>query len=331
MMMTSPRKYHSFLADKRVAILVNPRSAKGRWGKDAKARAYIHRAFSGRVYDKASTKAEMIETARRLSLENDVLVILGGDGTMADAMQGIFDAGRQGDVVLGIIPFGSGNALSRSLQLSKSLKHAVRSIRRGTPKAVDVIDVGGRIASFVSVGATGLVTYRKSQSKVPGMLGHLLASRILFTLPRHPMEITLLEGRDDNGRRFERKELNIKVFDVIINKTNHFGYSWRIAPKAKIDDGYLDVTVFNIRALTYFLYFPLIYLGIFQNLLKHYKARRIILRGEELHVQYNGEATESLQEIEMKVLPRALRVMGPRVRAARFPEPVEPEEEFSGL
>ncbi len=314
----------SFLAEKRVAVLVNPKSARDRWRKDGKARTYIHRVFGGRVYDKAGTKTEMIETARRLSLKNDVLVALGGDGTVADAMQGIFNAGRQDDVVLGIIPFGSGNALSRSLQLSQTLKHAVRVIRWGAPKAVDVIDIGGRIASFVSVGATGLVTYRTSQSKVPGLFGHLLAARILFTHPRHPMQISLFDGHDDAGVRFERKDLDLKVFDVIINKTNHFGYSWLIAPKAKIDDGYLDVTVFDIRALTYVWYFPLIYLGIYQKLLKHYKVRRISIRGGDLHAQYNGEAIEKRDSFEMKVLPKALRVIGPRIGAKARPGRSEP-------
>jgi len=306
-----PAKKSSFLTDKKVAILVNPRSAKERWRKDSKARTYIHRAFGGRIHDKALTKAEMIETARRLSLENDVIIVLGGDGTMADAMQGIFNAGRQNDVVLGIIPFGSGNALSRSLQLSKTLKQAVRSIRSGTPRAVDVIDVGGRIANFVSVGATGLVTYRTAHSKVPGLLGHLLASRTIFTQPRYPMEISLWDGRDDAGRAFERKDLRLKVFDVIINKTNHFGYSWLIAPKAKIDDGYLDVTIFDIRAMTYVWYFPLIYLGVYQKFLKHYKVRRIVLKGDGLFAQYNGEAIEKRDEIEMKVIHKAIRVIRP--------------------
>jgi len=238
-------------------------------------------------------------------------------------MQGIFNAGRQKDVILGIIPFGSGNALSRSLQLSLSLKNAVRAIRYGTPRVVDVIDIGGRIASFVSVGATGLVTYRTSQSKVPGLVGHLLASRILFTHPRHPMQISLFDGRDDAGVSFERKDLDLKVFDVIINKTNHFGYSWLIAPKAKIDDGYLDVTVFDIRALTYVWYFPLIYLGIYQKLLKHYKVRRIEIHGGDLHAQYNGEAIEKRESFEMNVIHKALRVIGPRTVDKKRPNRTE--------
>lgn len=309
-----PLKKTSYLTDKRVVVLVNPKSAQGRWERDIKAQSIIHQAFSGRVHDKSQTKAEFIETARRLSLANDVIIVLGGDGTMADAMQGIFKAGRQKDVVLGIIPFGSGNALSRSLQLSKTLKQAVRAVKQGTPRAVDVIDINGRIASFVSIGATGLITYRTSQSKIPGFIGHLLASRIIFTHPRHPMAISLFEGCDDAGTRFERKDLDLKVFDVIINKTNHFGYSWLIAPKARIDDGFLDVTVFDIRAITYVWYFPLIYLGIYQKLLKHYKVRRVVITGAELHAQYNGEAIETRDFFEMRVLHKALRVIRPNPR-----------------
>jgi diacylglycerol kinase family enzyme len=97
----------------------------------------------------------------------------------------------------------------------------------------------------------------------------------------------------------------------VINKTNHFGYSWIIAPKAIIDDGYLDVTLFDIRAYNYLINFPLIYLGIFQKMLKHYKAKKIIVRGKNLHVQYNGEVMEPRDRIELKVLPRALEIIGP--------------------
>jgi diacylglycerol kinase family enzyme len=144
----------------------------------------------------------------------------------------------------------------------------------------------------------------------------LLAAGIMFTHPREAMEIELFDGIDDQRHRFDRKILNLKLFDCVVNKTNHFGYSWTVAPKAKIDDGYLDITLFDIRAYSYLLYFPLIYLGHYQKILKHFKAKRIIVRGKALHVQYNGEVLETRNEIELKVLPKALRVIGPR-RLAR--------------
>jgi diacylglycerol kinase (ATP) len=299
------------LAQKRVAVVVNPYSAQRRWERNPKLRQYFQRKFPGRVYDQTGDKAGMIDQVKHLSLENDVIIALGGDGTLADVMQGIYEAGREKDVLLGIIPFGSGNALRKSLLIPKALKKALKLLARGEPRWIDLIDLDGRVASFLSIGATGKVTHRKSQTKIPGLVGHLLAASVLLVQPRDPMEIELFDGHDDKGRTFEHKKLNLKLFDCIINKTNHFGYSWVIAPKARIDDGYLDVTLFDIRAYNYLINFPLIYLGHYQKVLKHFKAKRVIVRGQSLHVQYNGEILDKRTELELRVRPKAIRIIGP--------------------
>jgi diacylglycerol kinase family enzyme len=305
----------SLLAQKRVAVVVNPYSAQRKWERNPKLRQYLHRKFPGRVFDQTGDKAAMIQQVKSLSLENDVIIALGGDGTLADVMQGIFEAGREKDVLLGIVPFGSGNALRKSLLIPKALKKALKLLSRGEPRWIDLIDLGGRVASFLSIGATGKVTHRKSQTKIPGLVGHLLAASILLVQPRDPMEIELFDGLDDKGHPFAYKKLNLKLFDCIINKTNYFGYSWVIAPKARIDDGFLDVTLFNIRAYNYLLGFPLIYLGHYQKVLKHFKARRAIVRGQTLHIQYNGEILDKREKLELKVLPKALRIIGPPYRS----------------
>jgi len=306
------KKIRRTLSNQRVALIVNPKSAKEKWKRTLKLRQYIHRKFPGRVYDQAKDKAGMIELAEKLSLENDVLVVLGGDGTFSDVMQGIFNAGRQNEVIMGLVPLGSGNAVRRSLQIPKQIKKAIKILRTGEPRPIDVIDLGGRIANLVSIGATAKATHKKTRSKIPGLLGHLLASRILFTHPREEMDVDLFDGRDDKGRHFDHKTLHLKLFDCIVNKTKNFGYNWTIAPKARIDDGFLDVTFFDIRAYSYVLYFPLIYLGHYQKILKHYKVKRMIIRGKDLHIQYNGEIMPTRDEIELKVLPEALRVISPR-------------------
>lgn len=305
------RKRPSLLAQKKVAVVVNPYSAQRKWERNPKLRQYLQRKFPGRVFDQTGDKAAMIEQVKRLSLENDVIIALGGDGTLADVMQGIYEAGRQKDVLLGIVPFGSGNAVRKSLLIPKALKKALKLLSRGEPRWIDLIDLGGRVASFLSIGATGKVTHRKSQNKIPGLVGHLLAASILLVQPRDPMEIELFDGLDDKSRPFAYKKLNLKLFDCIINKTNHFGYSWVIAPKARIDDGYLDVTLFDIRAYNYLLGFPLIYLGHYQKVLKHFKATRVIVRGKTLHIQYNGEILDKREELELRVMPKALRIIAP--------------------
>jgi diacylglycerol kinase (ATP) len=300
------------LSGKRFALIVNPTSAQGKWLRNGNLRNFFLEKVPGRVFDQARTKAGMIELSRTLSLENDVLVVLGGDGTLADVMQGIFEAGRQDAVTLGIVPLGSGNAIRKSLRIPKPVKKAVKVLQTGEPKSIDLISVGGRIASLVSIGATAKATHKKTQSKIPGLLGHLLASRTMLMHPREEMEVDLIDGRDDAGRHFDRRALRLKLYDCIVNKTNHFGYNWIIAPRARIDDGYLDVTLFDIRAYSYIVSFPLIYLGHYQKVLKHFKVKKIIIRGRDMNAQYNGEALETCDELELSVIPRALQVIAPR-------------------
>lgn len=296
----------------RTSCIINPAAANYKWRRDRNLQHFLHSIFPGQIFDQSLNKESIIELAKKLSLKNDVIIALGGDGTLADIMQGIFDTKRERNVTLGIIPLGSGNAIRRSLLIPKKIKKALEVIKNGQPKPIDLINVQGRIASFVSIGATAKVSYKKTLHKIPGLLGHLLASRILFTYPREEMEIELVDGLDDSSNHFDRKKLRLKIFDCVVNKTNHFGYSWIVAPKAKIDDGYLDVTLFDIRAYNYILYFPLIYFGLFQKMLKHYKAKKIIVRGKNLHVQYNGEVLEPRDQVELEVLPKALKIISPQ-------------------
>ncbi len=305
------RKLPKYLEGKRVSVIVNPNSARRKWRRSPKLRAYMQERFPDRVFDQFAGKADMISKVAKLSADCDGILALGGDGTLADVMQGIVDAGRQNDVLLGILPLGSGNAVRKSLHIPKGLRPAMKAFYRGRPRPIDLIDIDGRIASLVSIGATGRVTHTKAKGVIPGLAGHLLASARLAWHPREYFEIELHDGHDDKGQAFQRKILRLKVYDCVVNKTNHFGYSWGIAPKAKIDDGYLDVTVFDIRAYNYLLNFPLIYMGHYQQFLKHFKARRVIIHGEMLHAQYNGEILAPCRRLEMKVLPAALRIIRP--------------------
>lgn len=314
-----PNKQRMTFSGRKIAFIVNPRSAKDKWLRTPKLRHFFYRRFPGRVHDQELDKTAMIELAEKLSLENDILIAFGGDGTLADVMQGIINSGRQADVLLGIIPLGSGNAVRGSLQIPKQIRKAVKILRTGRPRPIDLIEIGGKIANFVSIGATAVVTHKTSQSKVKGFLGHIFAARVMITHPRQEMEIELFEGKDKKGRAFDRKIMKLKLFDCIINKTNQFGYNWKIAPKARIDDGYLDVTLFDIRAFSYIFNFPLIYMGHYQKILKHFKVKRMIIRGKDLNIQYNGEIMPSRDEIEVRVLPKALSVIVPRKRAKQGP------------
>ena len=125
-------------------------------------------------------------------------------------------------------------------------------------------------------------------------------------------EVELIDGVNDSGKHFENMKMNLHALDCVVAKSKHFGYGWRAAPKAKLDDGYVDVSFLEMSGLKYMLLFPLIYLGIFQRTQKHYKAKKIIFKGKNLAMQYHGELWGIKDQIEVKVIPKALTIIVPK-------------------
>jgi len=290
--------------------IVNPTAARNKWIRRKKLRRYLKDHLPYQIIDDCENKESVIKSAREKSLDSHIIVAIGGDGTIIDIIQGIIDSERAQDILLGLIPFGSGNAFRKSFGISKKLKKALKTISEGIISEMDLIDIDGNVASFASVGATAQVTQEKLRHAIPGLAGHLLASRIMVGLPRKKQEIELIDGLTDEGEPFERKMLNLNLYDCVVGKTNYFGYSWRVAPKARLDDGYLDITLFETSWLKYYLCFSLIYLGLYQRTQKHFKAKKMIIRSQALPVQYNGEFLGFRDEVTFKILPRALKVIG---------------------
>jgi len=294
---------------KKITCIINPYAANKKWKRNALLRKYLKKHFPGEIIDDPEDKTSTVETVKRLCQDNEIIVAAGGDGTIADVIQGIMESTRSKEVSLGIVPFGSGNAFITSLGIPRNIARAIKVINEGRTREIDLINIEGKPAAFASVGATAQVLVEKLQHEIPGFFGHVLASRIMLNLSSKEQEIEIFDGLDDAGQHFDRKMLKLKVFDCVLGKTRHFGYNWKVAPEAKIDDGYIDLTLFEISGWKYWLYFPSIYFGTFQKTQKHFKAKHIILRGHDLPVQYNGELLGIMDKVEMSILPRALKVI----------------------
>lgn len=299
---------NTFCPEKATCI-VNPTAARNKWKRRKRLREYIKKSLQCEIIDIYLEKENIIETARKKSLERKIIVAAGGDGTIAHIIQGVIDSGRADETCLGIITFGSGNAFRKSLGIPKNAKRALKTIFKGEPRKIDLIDIEGKMAGFASIGATARVSQKKLQHKIHGLLGHLLASRVMFNLPRNNYEIELYDGITDSGEHFKKKSLNLRLFECVVGKTRYFGYGWKAAPQARIDDGYLDITLFETGWLMYLINFPLNYLGLFQRKQKHFKAKKLVIRGEDLPVQYNGEFLDQKDEITFKIRQQALKII----------------------
>jgi diacylglycerol kinase family enzyme len=294
-----------------VACIVNPGAAKNKWLRKKRLHKFLKDNLPGLKYDVLANKENTIELARELSSCCETIVAIGGDGTVADVLQGIREAQKGRDVFFGVIPLGSGNAFRKSLSIPKNVKKAIRVLYEGKAKDIGLMDVEGKIAGFASIGATAMVGVEKLKHDIHGLWGHILAGRIIFGLPKWDVEVQLEDGVDDEGKPFAQKTLLLKILDCVVAKSNYFGYNWRIAPLASLEDNYLDITFFEMSGLKYALLLPLLYFGLYQRRQKHYKARRITLKGKNLPIQYHGELLGIQDKVEVKVLPQAIKAICP--------------------
>ncbi len=299
------------MAQKKISCIINPAAANHKWRKHKKMRTYLQHHIPGQIFDSYQDKADTIQKAKVLSRESDVLIAAGGDGTIADVIQGIMEANRGKSTSLAILPLGSGNAFRKSLGIPLSARKSLQLIEHGQKKEIDLIDIEGHAGTFGSIGGSAQITYEKNQLDIPGFWGHLKAGLNMFKLPQKEFNVELFAGVDENGESFENKFMSIHALDCVFGKTNYFGYNWKIAPQALIDDGLIDITFFEITPTQYLFAFPRIYFGTFQKKLRHFKAKKAVFRGRDLHVQYHGEHLGIRDKITLSILPRALTVFVP--------------------
>jgi diacylglycerol kinase (ATP) len=232
-------------------LIVNPRSGGGRTGKIFDAmRSPLERAL-GR-FDVVFTERgrHAIELARDAALAGrDVVIAVGGDGTIHEVVNGLMEAREKGSKVprLGVIGQGTGGDFRRTLGIEHRLDRYCAAIAAGKTRRVDV----GR-ASFVgndgtrahayfvnilSVGIGGIVDQLVADASrgLGGTVAYYTASlRGLLRSEIGVLACTMsLAG--------EAREEQITTRNLAICNGRFFGSGMKVAPMAAPDDGVLEV------------------------------------------------------------------------------------------
>ena len=169
------------------------------------------------------------------------VIASGGDGTQFEVVNGYFKNKAKVKPPIGLIPNGTGNAFMKELKLVKSdWKRAIDIIAKNHTKKIDVghFTTQGESYHFLNIVGMGFVT-KVAEASIPlkwmGNSAYTLATLLkLVNLKSHPTKIEI------DGNTIERDA----VFVMVANST-FTGTSFFIAPKAKLDDGLLDVVILN--------------------------------------------------------------------------------------
>ena len=253
----------------------------------------------------SSFKGETKTLAKEAILDKtDLIVACGGDGTINEILNEIKERGLK----IAIVPIGSGNGIARHFNIPLNISRSLDLILKQNYSYVDIGKVNdlfflGNVA--FGLGADFIKNYQKI--KYQGLFGYFLAFvKTLLTIREKHFII------DVDGERIITNPLVL-----IISNTNQQGYNFTVTPKAKTDDGLLDMVI--IENISNFKNFKNIFKIIFG--LKFYPGERIYKKIGNLNltpqkpidnIQIDGEnlrANDSFYEI--KLFKRKLQLISP--------------------
>ena len=316
-----PFDSRSKLLNVSVAIIINPISG-GAPRHAARIRAELALATVERHGDRAEIfVTERTGHARELAkaaVRRGVRLVLvwGGDGTVNEVASALaFD-----DVPLGLVPAGSGNGLATELGISRKPENAIAAALAAEPHAIDLGEIGGRL--FVNVAGVGLdafvaARFNHEANNKRGLLGYVrISGRALLTYA--PQWYRINVGRSDTSEGIDLPrtgEATFSVQAVLVTIANgpQFGNNARIAPGAKVDDGFLDlVVVEETSRLQTVRHVPKLFSGRAQDV-PGYRAMRIRKAAIEcdrpMTFHVDGEPVQGGSCLNVRVHPGALLML----------------------
>ena len=230
----------------------------------------------------------------------DAVVAVGGDGTVNEVARGLKDT----KTALGILPMGSGNGFARHLNIPIRPQKALEMINHSEPINVDYGLANGRL--FVSTCGTGfdaVVADNFAGSNKRGFMTYLQNTlKVAFSYQPQTYHI-VGDGLD----------VTHKAFLITFANANQWGYEAMIAPKARVQDGKMDIMLMSSHAILGSASLALrLFTGSIDNsyFMDTIRAKEITLEREEVapfHI--DGDPVEMDKDIHIKIVADGLKVL----------------------
>lgn len=250
------------------------------------------------------------ELARACGAEVRRLVVVGGDGTLREAAEGLARG-----VELGFVPMGNANVVARELGIPLDPRRSVGLASAGEARPFDAVRANGRfVLAMVGVGYDGVVTGWMDRARGRGwtrrwyathadsLYGALGAAALLRPCPPVRLEV---DGVEAPGTYRHLVLCNVQTY----------AKGWAMTPGADPRDGLLDyqarrtgllpLSVWSLAGAALRRRVP--------GFVAHYgRGQRLRLAsGRPFVWQADGDPMGATTELEVEVVPGALRLIGP--------------------
>ena len=256
-------------------VVVNPNAGSRKGEKDWPMikEHLIKKNFSFESFFTENRNHAIKLTADKISEGYRKIIVVGGDGTLNEVVNGVYlqDTCKAEEMILAMIPVGTGNDWCRMYNIPKKYSNAIKVIRKGYIFTQDVGFIkyhdtdGEHERYFVNVSGMGydaLVAQKTNRLKDKGK-GNTFSYLLniftgLFQYKYTPFQIEVDGKEVYNGR----------VLSMNLGICKYNGGGMKQVPNAIPDDGLLDITI--IKAASKF--------NIIKNVAKLYDGSFIKLR-----------------------------------------------------
>jgi YegS/Rv2252/BmrU family lipid kinase len=305
---------------RRAVFVINPASDGGGTG-----RAWPEIAASARRHglEVVERRTEAAGHATELTREavtagEELVVAVGGDGTVNEVVNGFCDTGGQplgGPTALGVIERGTGCDFIRTFGIPKQVDRAVATLAAGRRRRIDIgratctTPSGPSIRMFANVascGMTGAVAERANATskRLGGTPAFLWATAVSFLSWRN-VEFHV---------RADEMERTLVANNVVCANCRFFGGGMKIAPRAEPDDGMLEVVLIgDVSKVDFILNLHRLYRGTLgrHRKVEELRARRIeITPAAPLPAEVDGEQPGTTPVV-YEIVPGALDLIVP--------------------
>jgi len=290
---------------KRYMLIVNPEAGSG---KTMKVLPQIENILRRKKinYEFHFTQEPMhaVELVKEIGNKFDVVVSVGGDGTINEVINGVPDF----KIPFGMIPIGTGNDFARTCCVPHdSIEEAIQILLNHDVKNIDVGEVNGRkFVNVLGMGFEGQANWNgRKIDFIKGAFRYILA--IIYTLiayKRIPMKLTL-----------DKKILDDDIYLVSIGNGWNVGGGLQLTPKAKLDDGVFDICyVKKITRWRVITKFSKLSNGTIADLdeIEIFQAKHIKVESSEyIPFHFDGEIFEKrIKKLDIKLHPQVQPIIG---------------------
>ena len=233
----------------------------------------------------------------------EVVYAVGGDGTVHEIAKRVM----RRNLILGILPTGSGNGFARHLGLASATRQSLASCQNGSVITVDTAEVNGMpFFGVLGIGLDAEIARRFASSHVRGMR----------TYVKEGLRAFRAYGPEDYELTIDGVTGRKRALLIAIANSSQYGNNARIAPIASLQDGLLNIVTVRDTSL---FFAPLLLARLFNgslhrsSLVSFATGREIIIRRANSGAAHlDGEPMDLPAELRVKIVPRSLRVLVPQ-------------------